>query len=521
VRSFKLLSSVLLCASSVALAGDFIDTRVTFAFAHDNVFVRPGETTPNSPGVGFGASRQNTQFFDNFNTRFSGFETLSNLTLYKKAFSFFEGFEGEAALSVLLLTQPSGQITLFDNSSYIKLNYKPVGWGAREDISLTGFPVSSDRFRLGYNWRVTWGGDSAFTFQQGSGLSSTGRPSAAPGGKLQITKDWGYAFVGLKTGLLLNNLLNVQERVYGYLGGAGIDLFKRDQTALRFEVNGGYFNRGIAPSLALQGVRAPINAAGGSARLSFQRGAEIQQSIDIRLYKNDPDVLSRFFTPEKYPGGFSITAELEGSVLAQTLIDPDRFASTQPQFAGALALNTRAKIDFWRITLLGLVRTLSFIQFDVPGFPPFFDFSRGSTVRPETWLSLGVDRYFPKIHSTFGLIGGVQLPASLSAPRFDFGGGSPPPGLTGPRVVVVRDVNLFNILPATDANGNPVQVLPIISVKGTYRLDLSDYFAIIGEVFYTRDDNRVTFRDSTANISQPTFEQPNQLGFNAVMQARF
>ncbi|MDX2013871.1 MAG: hypothetical protein SFW67_26985 [Myxococcaceae bacterium] len=521
MRSFKLLSLLIVCGSSAALAGDFIDTRVTFAFAHDNVFVRPGETTPNSPGVGFGASRQNTQFFDNFNTRFSGFETLSNLTLYKKAFSFFDGFEGEAALSVLLLTQPSGQITLFDNSSYIKLNYKPIGWGAREDISLTGFPVSSDRFRLGYNWRVTWGGDSAFTFQQGSGLSSTGRPSAAPGGKLQITKDWGYAFVGLKTGLLLNNLLNVQERVYGYLGGAGIDLFKREGTALRFEVNGGYFNRGIAPSLALQGVRAPINATGGSARLSFQRGAEIQQSIDIRLYKNDPDVLTRFFTPEKYPGGFSITAELEGSVLVQTLIDPDRFATTRPQIAGAIALNTRAKIDFWRITLLGLVRTLSFIQFDVPGFPPFFDFSNGSTVRPETWLALGVDRYVPVLHSTFGLIGGVQLPASLSAPRFDFGGGSPPPGLTGPRVVVVRDVNLFNILPATDANGNPVQVLPIFSIKGTYRLDLSDYFAIIGEVFYTRDDNRVTFRDSTANISQPTFEQPNQLGFNAVIQARF
>jgi hypothetical protein len=521
VRSFKLLSLVFVCGAGAAQAGDFIDTRVTFAFAHDNVFVRPGETTPNSPGVGFGASRQNTQFFDNFNTRFSGFETLSNLTLYKKAFSFFDGFEGEAALSVLLLTQPSGQITLFDNSSYIKLNYKPVGWGAREDISLTGFPVSSDRFRLGYNWRVTWGGDSAFTFQQGSGLSSTGRPSAAPGGKLQVTKDWGYAFVGLKTGLLLNNLLNVQERVYGYLAGGGVDLFKREGTALRFEVNGGYFNRGIAPSLALQGVRAPINAAGGSARLSFQRGAEIQQSIDIRLYKNDPDVLTRFFTPERYPGGFSITAELEGSVLAQTLIDPDRFATTRPQLAGALALNTRAKIDFWRITLLGLVRTLSFIQFDVPGFPPFFDFSNGSTVRPETWLALGVDRYFPTLHSTFGLIGGVQMPASLSAPRFDFGGGSPPPGLTGPRVVVVRDVNLFNILPATDVNGEPVQVLPIVSVKGTYRLDLSDYFAIIGEVFYTYDGNRVTFRDSTASISQPTFEQPNQLGFNAVMQARF
>jgi hypothetical protein len=64
-------------------------------------------------------------------------------------------------------------------------------------------------------------------------------------------------------------------------------------------------------------------------------------------------------------------------------------------------------------------------------------------------------------------------------------------------------------------------VLPIFSIKGTFKLDISEYFALLGEVFYNRDDNRVTFRDSTANISQPAFEQPNQLGFNVVMQARF
>jgi hypothetical protein len=44
---------------------------------------------------------------------------------------------------------------------------------------------------------------------------------------------------------------------------------------------------------------------------------------------------------------------------------------------------------------------------------------------------------------------------------------------------------------------------------------------MLGEVFYNRDENRVTFRDSTSFISQPVFEQANQLGFNVVMQARF
>ena len=27
---------------------------------------------------------------------------------------------------------PSGAITLFDNASFVKLHYKPAGWGAKE-----------------------------------------------------------------------------------------------------------------------------------------------------------------------------------------------------------------------------------------------------------------------------------------------------------------------------------------------------------------------------------------------------
>ncbi len=104
MKSFKLLTGLLLGCATSALAGDFIDTRVTFAFSNDNVLIRPGEIPLDSPvtGTGFGAARQNTQFFDNFNTRYTGYETLSNLTLYKKSTSFFEGFDAEAALNMLL-----------------------------------------------------------------------------------------------------------------------------------------------------------------------------------------------------------------------------------------------------------------------------------------------------------------------------------------------------------------------------------------------------------------------------------
>jgi hypothetical protein len=136
-------------------------------------------------------------------------------------------------------------------------------------------------------------------------------------------------------------------------------------------------------------------------------------------------------------------------------------------------------------------------------------------VLPEIWFAIGADRFFPSLHLTTGLVGGFQIPASAMAPRFDFGGNNPPAGLQGPRTVVVRDVNLSEILPA----GSSVE--PIFSVKGTFKEDLSEYFAVIGEVFYTYDTNRVTFRDSTASVAQPTFQKPSQLGFNAVIQARF
>ncbi len=498
-------------SATSAQAGDFLDSRIAFAFSDSNVFVKPGQTTPSEPGAGFGAAKQNTQFYDNFNTKFSGFETLSNISLYKRSPSFFEGFDAEAGLNVLISDLPSGAITLFDNSSFVNLNYKPAGWGAKEEITLTGFPVSSDRFRLGYAFKISWGGDSAFTYNQGPGTSSTGRPAAVPGARLRVTRDRWYAFVGLKTGLLLNNLLNVQERQYGVLYGAGIDLIPNQ---LRLEANGGWFQRGIVPSLAQQGIRAPVNALGGSAQLSFFSDA-ILPSIDLRLYKNDPDLTQRFFTPEKYPGGLTYQLSLEGSYLGQTLVDPDTFGATRVQPAGAIALQARFKYDFWRFYGIGLMRTVSFIQFDVPGLTPFTDFSAGSTVRPELWFAVGGDRYFPKQHLTVGVVFGVQNPASYSAAALDAGGNNPPPAFTGPRTVVLRDVNSTAILPSN------TDVIPILSVKATFKLDISEYFAALGEVFYNRDPNRVTFRDSTASISQPAFELEHQLGFNLVMQARY
>ncbi len=508
---FGICFLAVLLTAAPAMAGDFLDTRITFAVAEDDFFAPPGTTTINSPGLGVGAGRNNTVFFDNFNTRFSGFETLSNLSVYKRSVSFFDNLEGEAALNVTLIDLTSGAIQLFDNSSYVRLIYRPATWSPKEDVSFTGFPVSSDRFRLGYAWRVSWAGDSAFTFLQGTGPSTSGRPSATPGAKFQITRERWYAFAGFKTGLLQNGLIQAQERVYGALAGGGFDFVPQ---ALRLEVNGGYFQRGYIPALAQQNIRAPAEAFGASAQFSFFSGELVQPSIDLRLYKNDPDLPARLFRPETYPGGLSYTVALEGSLLAQTLENPDRFGATSRQTASALALQARFKYNFYRLSLTGLLRTPSFIQFDVPGVIPFKDYPEGTTTQPELWASLGADRYFPRAHLTVGLIAGVQNPANLKT-DVGLGGSNPSPTLLGQRTLVLRDVNTVTILPPD------TKALLIFSTKATAKLDLSEHFTALAEVFYNRDPNRTTFRSGVAGAPQFVFENENQLGLNLVLSARF
>ncbi len=497
---------------SAALAGDFVDTRVTLLFADENLLAKPGETTPNAPGARFGAANSsNTQFFDNFNTKYSGFETLSNLVLYKKAPAYFDGLTTEAALALNLLvarerpTSVLQSVVMTDASSYLRLNWTPHSWeGSKgEGISLTGFPMSADRMRLGYAYKISWGGSSIFP----NGGESV------PGAKLQLTKSLGqdrllYAYGGLKTTLILNDKIHEQEANYGWLGGFGIDI----TPTLRWDISGGYFQKGVNPQTSVLGV--PVRADGVSSQLVFHQGAPVGSSIDFALYKNDPDMPTRFFAPESYPGGFAMSASLEGSYLQQTLADPDVFGQTKVQGAYASALQLRAKVDFLRVNLLGLIRSLTFLQFNVPGFPPFQDFPSGTTLVDEKFIALGVDYYLPRMHLTPGLIGGVQLPASFSTNGL-LGANNPSLSVSGKRTVVVRDVNQMTVLPT---GADPTL---IYSTKATLRWDVSDYFAAVGEFFVTIDNNRATFKDSAEGISEPTFEKPLIIGFNTVLQARF
>jgi len=504
LRPIAALAALILAFPTAAAAGDFIDTRLAFVIADDNLFAGPGETNPNSPGVGFRAGNQNLQFYDNFNTRFSGFETMSFLTLYKSTPTFFEGLYGEAAFTVRMLQQPSGEIGLRDNSSYIRLWYKPSSWSSNENVALTAFPVDADRMRLGYLWRTTWGGSGVFT--------NRAYAQGVPGVKLQITRDRWYAYGGMKTAILFNDILLEEQTYYGALAGAGVDVTEN----LRIEANGGYFQKGVNPLLAADGIRASVDSAGVSGHVVWHVGVPVGTSVDLRLYRNDPDVYQRFFTPEQYPGGFAYSIEAEVDLLRQTLGDPNVAGRTVIQPAVAGALNARAKWNFWRFHALALYRTVSYIQFDVPGFPPYQDFAAGTVQQPEMFAAVGFDHHFPKLHLTPGFILGLQQVAAFTPPSdTGLGGNNPPPSLQGGRTVVLRDANQVAVLPLGESP------LPVFSAKGTVRWDISETIASIGEVYYTRDPNRPTFIDDETGVAQPTFQKEDALGFNLILQARF
>ncbi|RME26555.1 MAG: hypothetical protein D6806_06030, partial [Deltaproteobacteria bacterium] len=325
--------------AQLARAGDFIDTRLTFTLSENNFFAGPGETPQNSPGFGIGADKSNTLFFDNYDTRYTGFETLTHLVLYKKMPAFFDKLTTEAALVVRFLLNDEKDTDITDDGSYIRLSYDlsdNLGKGA--NLALTVFPISGDRFRLGYSYKISWGGSGIFPLNNG----------LVPGAKLQLNLPWGYAYAGFKTTQIEEYMGDTAQTEmvtnYGSMLGFGVDV-----EGFRAELGAGYFTRGTLPHPGVLGRGA--YASGFSYQVGYHRGIPIGTSIDFALYKNDPEMEINFFKPEEYGPGVSFVVKHEGSFLWHTLSDPDNYGSTTNQFAMAFDLNLALKVGFWRFHL--------------------------------------------------------------------------------------------------------------------------------------------------------------------------
>jgi hypothetical protein len=486
--------------ADIAGSSGFMDTRIAFTLTNENVLVKPGETIPSVPGWRFGIpSSLGVLFFDNYDTRYSGFETLSHAVMYR---DYHRGhLDAEAAFVLRINELAEKSIDLSDDGTYVKIsNWKDPTHKDPTRISLTAFPVSADRMRLGYSYRLSWGGNPEY-----------GRTRAAtPGVKIQYDAPKMYAFVGAKSSVILDRRTAEQKSALGFLAGAGVD----PTEMVRLEVNGGYFDRGYNELVDVNDQK--VQLFGASAQVAIHKGMPVQSSIDYKLYKNDNEKVSGLFAPVKYPGGTSWLAMAEATILGQTLRDPEKIGSTTVQYGHAADLNVRVMVDRVRFRFDASYRDLAFILHSVPSLPTYSDFPSAFSTTPDIFAAVGVDKNWND-YLTLGVIAGVDKPASLTSPV-----GAPQiPGAPTMRdsTAVFRNNNIdtiITILPAGE------KVVPQFALKGTAKIDFGHIYVALLEVFYSRDPNTTRYtRSGPESPFEFTFGQFNQLGVNATLQARF
>ncbi|MFT5429925.1 MAG: hypothetical protein ACI9OJ_000598 [Myxococcota bacterium] len=483
-------------------------TRISFTFGHENVLVKPGETKESVPGALFGACDKSIL------ARTTSQEcggVAANLVLYKRL-TFSKTFQPEAALSLRIRASDSGA-DMDDNGSYLRLNYF-LSPSHDKFWALTLFPVDADRMRLGYHYDVSWGGTDSFpkNFRRG----------AAPGLKFDLDYKYWHFFVGAKGALVRspaddildnpggNTLKNVVRVFYGGLAGFGVEFM---DTGLRLEMNGGIFNKGT--NTRQNAIGQDILAGGVSGRLSYRFGMPIGRQIDIRLYQQDP-IRSELFEKENYKGGkFSMAAEIEGTFLIQSLEDPDRVNSTRNEQSWMSHVGFAMKYGHFRMHLHAIYRDLTAILFDVPGFVPYQALPENTETSGEIYASLAADYNIQPIDLTIGLKFGLLKPATYN--------GIVPAGTTasstdqGRRKVVVRGSGTgdWDILPAGEDE------LLVFSTELSVKWSFYDFFAVVGEISYERDDNVAQVIQDAQGHNVRVFDEPNRLGFMILSEMLF
>ena len=481
----------------------FMDTRLAFTITNENMLAQPGETIPSAPGWRFGTPNSlGVLFFDNYDTRYSGFETLSHATMYREYSKGHLQAEGAFVLRINELTETN--ISLGDDGTYLTLSdWKDPTHKDPTRISLTAFPVSADRFRLGYSYRLSWGGNPEY---------KRAKTSSTPGMKVQYDGPNMYAFLGAKSSLVVDPKDGEQKASLAVLGGAGFD----PTPMLRFEINGGYFDRGYNELQDVQ--REKVQLFGASAQASIHQGMPLRSSVDYRLYKFNGESVSGLFAPEKYPGGLAWLAQTELTVLGQTLKDPEATGSTVLQVGMAGDLNVRVKLDRIRLRLDVSYRDLAFILHSQPSLPPYEDFPAAYSTSADYFAAVGADNNWGD-WLTLGLIAGIEKPATLTSPKGIPGAAS---DAMGTSTAVIRNNNidtLITILPPGEG------VVAQFALKATAKVDFANIFTVLLEIFYSYDGNQTRYRrtcdDPQTCPFQYDFGEFNQLGLNATLQARF
>jgi hypothetical protein len=497
---------------------DFVNSMVTFAVGNKNVFAGPGERIGDTSGYRIGVDRDFNLFLENVDTRYSGFESLSRLVLYKKMPALWKNGETEAALAALvLLDDESGQFRFFDSGTYLRIVHKLAEGEERDtgSIDLTAWPVSADRFRLGYTYIISWGGTSIFP---GKLQSSSITEGAVPGLRVRWRAPHGkaYAYAGFKSALLLQRDPGERagERVpnYGGLIGGGYDFLD----FLFVETNGGIFQKGTQQRDGVEGLE--IQAYGASTRLTLYEGKRPKPSNDYRLYRNDPTTPINYSLWRGFDPQTSYSVSLEASMLSQNLEDPDFFGSERLVQAVSAGIVAKSQLDHLHLRFDAFYQSPDFILFNVPGFVPFQATPAEAVTTPEFFSAVTVQydyNSFLPMQPRLSL--GLKIPATYRGQRPLGQGGSVGGSQIGEvrTQVIVDETHRIILPPNTDA-------VPVFGALLSVPTILSKTMAVNVNMRAEINDNqpRLTQDNERGEVTY-FFDSPLRLGFSVVLQSRW
>lgn len=495
------LAAAVASYSGNAAAGDFIDTQVTFKFSDINV----RENDYRTPTAGFSYT-DDPLFNEGLNTEKTGRESEAHLVLYRKVAGFLPRLETEVALvaEYAILSDEVGNTASrpAEDGSYLKVAYN-IAEETKTSVAVTAFPFDSERFLLGYTYDLTWGGEATWP------KSKINKVNPVPGVKIDFTLGDLYLFAGVKSRPLqvVYERENNIETQYGGLFGGGYDY----EEMARLDLCGGVFTKGTNRKDGVLGEKMYQN--GVSGRFTFRQGYPLSESVDLRLYANEPQTELRPLMPAiTYPGGFTYLFGAEFSYTAQNLQNPDNREASKFLTGLATDVSARLKFEKARLNFDFIRRDLGFLLQSVPGFEPFVALSEKAKIKPEYMLSLGAD-YGVEENFMAGVLFGFKTPATYQ--------GDP----SVPIVVAVKDREDFSaftsgftknkvILPEGESARN------IFAAKliGIYKL--SSLLTGRAEVFYLHDPNDTRIDENGVRVFR-TGKYTERIGFALIMQAGF
>jgi hypothetical protein len=482
---------------------------------------------PLSPGVGApgvtGERLPMSLFTDGWDPRYTGYEDVSHALFHRRLNRGRLTFDVAIAVRVLSATID----TNIDDSSYLRV---AIQLDRARSLAVTLFPLSSDRMRLGYGYRTSWGGSSIF-FKGVPNLGTGAQPPAPntlpdPGLRLQYVDGRVTAWTGFKMSGLLNRNPSVNEiqAVYAALGGVAVDAIP---DRLRIEVGAGYFDRGTNQNFyAVQMapyVDRPLDTYGVSAQISLWNGLPPSLSLDYGRYREDPTTAARLLAkPWSLRPGVVWLVQAEATTMSTALQDATDSKASANQVGWAAALNARLQHGHSRWKLDAIGRSVEFLLIDGPSLVPYQAFPP-SVTSAELLASVGYDHWFEKLGLTLGASLIIDQPASFrslssSAQLCGNSGGT----LCTAATIVLRSLGDYTILPP-DSSGNPSSPVPMVAAKLTAREDFLDYFSALLTLYYLHDPNSTTLSQSPNGDGTylRIFGPANTVGLFLTLQARF